>query len=111
VVETKDVRNFRENSRAMRQAFNRKFERHLISLIALIVSTIPVAASVRDCNEVIAEIDTKFKANGSRAFVLEIVDASRLNLSEGKIAGTCDGGRRRSYFEIRAPREGGCFSE
>jgi hypothetical protein len=65
------------------------------SLLAL--TSAPVLAQARDCEQLKAEIDAKIRANGVTQFTLTIVDKDAPD--DGKVVGTCGGGTKKILYK------------
>ena len=73
----------------------------IIVFCLIILSAGQVAAAIKDCEELKAEIAAKLVANGVSSFSLAIVDKDRTG--DGKIIGRCQGGTKRI---VRLPATG-----
>ena len=69
----------------------------LIAVFALLLVAAPVMAQRKDCEELKSEIEAKIKANGVKAFTLEIVSAD--DKKEGNVVGSCDGGTKKILYK------------
>ena len=68
----------------------------LIAVVVLLLVAAPAMAQRKDCEELKTEIEAKIKANGVKAFTLEIVAAE--DKKEGNVVGTCDGGTKKILY-------------
>jgi len=68
----------------------------LMVAVALLMMATPAFAK-KACEELKAEIDAKIKANGVKAYTLEIVPNEQVK--DGKIIGSCDGGTKKIIYK------------
>jgi hypothetical protein len=68
----------------------------LMVAVALLMMATPAFAK-KACEELKAEIDAKIKANGVKAYTLEIVPNEQVK--DGKIVGSCDGGTKKIIYK------------
>ena len=63
----------------------------------LMLTTSPVLAQAKDCEELKAQIEAKIKANGVAEYTLAIVDKDAPD--DGKVVGTCGGGTKKILYK------------
>jgi len=71
--------------------------KRLSMLLVLAAFAVPVAAQVKPCEELKSEIEAKIAAKGATGFTLTIVDKDAPE--DGKVVGTCDGGRKKVLYK------------
>ena len=64
--------------------------------LALLMLVSSPAMAKKDCNELKSEIEAKIKANGVKAFTLEVVAG---DAKDGKVVGSCDGGAKKIVYK------------
>ena len=68
----------------------------LMVAVAFLMIATPAFAK-KACEELKAEIDAKIKANGVKAYTLEIVPNKQVK--DGKVVGSCDGGTKKIIYK------------
>jgi len=71
----------------------------LVAVVAALLIASPALAQRKDCNELKAEIEGKIKANGVKAFTLDVVPTEKVKEGDGKVVGSCDGGTQRIVYK------------
>jgi hypothetical protein len=79
--------------------------KRLSVLFVLAAFAVPVAAQVKPCEELKSEIEAKIAAKGATGFTLTIVDKDAPE--DGKVVGTCDGGRKKILYKRQQPPSAG----
>ena len=71
----------------------------LIAAVALALAASPALAQRKDCGELKTEIEGKIKANGVKAFTLDVVPTEKVKEGDGKVVGSCDGGAQKIVYK------------
>jgi hypothetical protein len=71
----------------------------LVALVAALLIATPALAQRKDCGELKAEIEGKIKANGVKAFTLDVVPTDKVKDGDGKVVGSCDGGTQKIVYK------------
>jgi hypothetical protein len=71
----------------------------LVAVVAALLIASPALAQRKDCNELKAEIEGKIKANGVKAFTLDVVPNEQVKEGDGKVVGSCDGGTQKIVYK------------
>jgi hypothetical protein len=69
----------------------------LILAAMLSVTLLPALAQKKSCDELKAEIESKVKARGVKAFSVDIVAAA--DVKDAKVVGSCDGGSKKIVYK------------
>ena len=71
----------------------------VVAVVGLLLVASPLVAQAKACEELKAEIETKIKANGVDAFVVEIVASEEAKETGGKkIVGSCEGATKKIVY-------------
>lgn len=73
-----------------------------VPAVLLVASVAVSAQAVKPCEELKAEIAKKMEANGVKSYTLEI--AAKDKTTDGKVVGTCDGGKSKVVYSKTAPQ-------
>jgi uncharacterized protein DUF1161 len=71
----------------------------LVAVVAALLIASPALAQRKDCGELKAEIEGKIKANGVKAFTLDVVPTEKVKEGDGKVVGSCDGGTQKIVYK------------
>jgi hypothetical protein len=71
----------------------------LVAVVAALLIATPALAQRKDCGELKAEIEGKIKANGVKAFTLDVVPTDKVKEGDGKVVGSCDGGTQKIVYK------------
>ena len=71
----------------------------LVAVVAALLIATPALAQRKDCGELKAEIEGKIKANGVKAFTLDVVPTDKVKDGDGKVVGSCDGGTQKIVYK------------
>jgi uncharacterized protein DUF1161 len=71
----------------------------LVAVVAALLIATPALAQRKDCGELKAEIEGKIKANGVKAFTLDVVPTDKVKDGDGKVVGSCEGGTQKIVYK------------
>lgn len=71
----------------------------LLAVVAALLIATPALAQRKDCGELKTEIEGKIKANGVKAFTLDVVPTEKVKEGDGKVVGSCDGGTQKIVYK------------
>ncbi|NHN77148.1 DUF1161 domain-containing protein [Azotobacter chroococcum] len=66
--------------------------------LALVLSSAPLLAATKPCEELKEEIEVKIQAAGVASYTLEIVPNAEVT-DRNLVVGSCDGGRRKIIYQ------------
>jgi hypothetical protein len=69
-------------------------------VVLIFASVLVYAEGPKSCEVLKSEIAKKVEANGAKAYTLDIVDKDKD--AEGKVVGTCEGGRKKIMYNKTA---------
>jgi hypothetical protein len=73
--------------------------------VLLFASASIFAQAIKPCEVLKSEIEKKMEVNGVKSYTLTIV--AKVKASEGKVVGTCDGGKSKVVYTKTAPQAPG----
>lgn len=72
--------------------------KRLSALCCLLFLATPVLAK-KSCDELKSEIEAKLNGKGVKSFTLTVVPAADVKEGEGRVVGTCDGGKMKIVYK------------
>jgi len=70
--------------------------------VLLFAAVFVFAEPIKPCEELKSEIAKKMEVNGVKSYTLNIVAKDKA--AEGKVVGTCDGGKNKIVYSKTAPQ-------
>jgi hypothetical protein len=68
-----------------------------LMMVAVLLMVTSPAFALKDCGELMSEIDAKIQANGAKNYNLEII--SKADVKNGQVVGSCDGGTKKIIYQ------------